>query len=119
MKQEDIEFLQHEYPHWWHPNPVLKDFPDGWTDLLRKLFGALTMLNEAEPEYQIWVSVHVERYPSGEVQVFISPAVPRGRWTPGKAYFAMSVVDGVNTEFGMTCEECGALSGWWSEPYSL
>lgn len=61
MNRESIEFFAAEYPQWWHANPVLQDFPDGWTVILAEFFHALDWLNSTVSQQRVWVSVHFEK----------------------------------------------------------
>lgn len=108
MKKVDIERLSARFPHLWSTHLALQ--PAGWSDVIKKLLGALDLLNE-DASAERWVSVLLHRYPSGQAKVFVSPVMTRSRWTPAQAYHVIAVVDGINDDLSMTCEVCGAMSG--------
>ncbi|CDN96513.1 hypothetical protein [Agrobacterium tumefaciens] len=111
MNREDIDFFVSEYPHWWNANPVLQDFPDGWTALLAEFFHALTLLNSPTSQQKVWVSVHFERSEVGPWTAYVSPAVRFKDWSSDDALHLIRVVEVINNAMSRTCEICGASDG--------
>lgn len=112
MKQESAEWFATEYPQWWHPNPVLKDFPEGWTVILAEFFHALDSLNSPISQKRVWVSVYFERSEIGPWSVYVSPVARFKDWSSDDALHLIRVVEVVNNAMTRTCEICGVFNGW-------
>lgn len=109
MNEKDVEWFSSEYPQWWHANPVLQEFPDGWTVILAEFFHSLDILNSSISQKRVWVSVYFDRSENGPWTVYVSPVVRFKDWTSGDALHLIRVVEVINHAMSRTCEICGSF----------